>query len=214
MQVTINGTPYVASKSLPMADMPKLESPFVRVTEGRRRIVTPEIAPGYEWVFEDPSVLAVEKLDGTNVSVGMQRGSIVALFNRTPPQSFDTLDNNRYIAGVRLAHEKCRLPLADGQHFGELMGPKVQTNFLQLAAPEWFPFYYLQATAVYRSWGRYPKDFETISAWFRNDLFSLVYQRLHGEKVWPEGIVFWQPSTGRMAKLRRDTFDWYTGAQH
>ena len=53
-----------------MKDMPKLESPFVRtLLPNGDYIVTPEISPGYEWVFEDESVMAIEKLHGTNVSV-------------------------------------------------------------------------------------------------------------------------------------------------
>lgn len=215
MRVEIDGITYVPAAPVAMADMPKLLSPFVRVDSGNRRIVTPEIEPGYEWVFEDDSVLAVEKLDGTNVSVGIQGGQLVSLYNRTTPQRFGTLDGNRFITGIRTAAEKGRFPEADGQHFGELMGPKVQGNFLGLEAPEWFPFAWLRQKAIYRSWGQYPKDFDAISKWFRDDLFSLMYARLHdGEKVPPEGIVFWQPSTGRMAKLRRDMFDWYEGKAH
>ncbi len=53
-------------------DMPKLESPFVRV--GERHLVTPEIAQGYEWVLSDPAVIATEKLDGTNVAVLVEHG--------------------------------------------------------------------------------------------------------------------------------------------
>ena len=34
-------------------DMPKLESPFIRKMINNRYVVTPEINPGYEWVFED-----------------------------------------------------------------------------------------------------------------------------------------------------------------
>ena len=49
--------------------MPKLESPFVRKMIGNNYIVTNEIAKGYEWVFEDESVMAIEKLHGTNVSI-------------------------------------------------------------------------------------------------------------------------------------------------
>jgi hypothetical protein len=94
------------------------------------------------------------------------------------------------------------------------MGPHVQTNFLKLATPEWFPFDYLREKFSYRSYHQYAKTFENISKWFKDDLFSLMYVKLHGAKVPPEGIVFYQPSTGKMAKLRRNMFDWYTGKGH
>ena len=53
-------------------NMPKLESPFVRKMVGKDYIVTNEIAEGYDWVFTDDSVMAIEKLHGTNVSIVIQ----------------------------------------------------------------------------------------------------------------------------------------------
>ena len=64
-------------------DMPKIQSPFRRETRDGAYIVTPTIEPGFEWVFEDPAVLAIEKLDGTNVSVVMREGRLAALAHRT-----------------------------------------------------------------------------------------------------------------------------------
>lgn len=196
-----------------MQDMPKLESPFVRAQIDGEYVVTPEITPGYEWVFEDPLVSAVEKLDGTNVSIYMDEGRLVGLNNRTNPIEFHALASNRFIDGVRRAYEKGRVPLANGQHFGELMGPKIQKNFLKLEAPLWISFQYLKEKFSYRSFHQYPKTFENLSNWFKNDLFSLYHVQLHGEKVQPEGIVFTHPD-GRMAKLRGDMFDWYKGHRH
>jgi hypothetical protein len=216
MEVLIDGKQYVEAAPFNAADMPKLESPFVRVTVGKRRIVTPEVAEGYEWVFTDPDVLATEKLDGTNVSVVIQGGNLVQLWNRTQRKPVGTLDGHNFIVGVRAAHERGRvLSLGDGQHFGELMGPKVQGNFLGLDAPMWFPFDYLRRKFSYRSYHEHPKTFDGLSSWFKDGLFSLAYSHLHaGDRKPPEGIVFYQPSTGRMAKLRRDMFDWYGGPQH
>ena len=64
-------------------DMPKLESPFVREIIDGNYIVTPKITEGYEWVFEDEEVMAIEKLHGTNVSIIIECGMITAIFNRT-----------------------------------------------------------------------------------------------------------------------------------
>jgi hypothetical protein len=47
--------------------MPKIESPFIRKEINNRYILTQDISPGYEWVFEDKDVMAIEKLHGTNV---------------------------------------------------------------------------------------------------------------------------------------------------
>ena len=101
-------------------DMPKIQSPFRREMRDGAYIVTPEIEPGFEWVFTDPTVQA-----------------------------------------------------------GELMGPHIQQNFLELDRPIWFPLDYLKEKASYRSYHKYPKTFENISAWFKDGLFSLMYQRFH-----------------------------------
>ena len=60
-------------------DMPKIESPFVRKEINGIYVVTPEIAEGYEWVFNDDKVLATEKLHGTNVSILIQDGIITSV---------------------------------------------------------------------------------------------------------------------------------------
>jgi hypothetical protein len=194
-------------------DMPKLESPFVRELRGDDYIATPVIAEGYEWVFTDPAVLAVEKLHGTNVSVIMSQGNVVGLYNRMNRMGYSTLDTNVCITGIRNWCDRGHGIAPEGQHFGELMGPKVQDNFLKLDRPTWFPFDYLKEKASYNSFHKYPKTFENISKWFRDDIFSLMYSRYNGEKKFPEGIVFHHPD-GRMAKLRRDMFDWFTGHRH
>lgn len=195
-------------------DMPKIQSPFRREMRDGAYIVTPEIEPGFEWVFTDPTVQAIEKLDGTNVSVVMEAGHLKVLANRKNLIPFDTLDTNRFIQGVRNWIDRGNALPANGQHFGELMGPHIQQNFLELDRPIWFPLDYLKEKASYRSYHKYPKTYDNISAWFKDGLFSLMYQRFHeAQKRAPEGIVFWHPD-GRWAKLRRDMFDWWTGPRH
>ncbi len=197
-----------------MIDMPKLQSPFVRVETEQGYVVTPQVTEGFEWVFEDSNVLAVEKLDGTNVSIAIEDGRLVGLRNRTNVIECDNLAINSFIHGVRVARSKGRMPVNTGQHFGELMGPKIQGNFLKLSEPEWFPFEFLKTRFAYKSFHNYPKTFENISSWFKNDIFSLVYAQFQGgEKVQPEGIVFLHQD-GRMAKLRLDMFDWWAGRRH
>lgn len=196
-----------------MEDMPKVLSPFVRETINGRYIVTPKITEGMEWVFEDPTVMAVEKLDGTNVSIFMENGHLVGVRNRTNVIDHSTLHTNMYMEGLRNCYKKGRIPLHNGQHFGELMGPKIQGNFLKLDVPLWFPFEYLKKNFSYRSFHEHPKTFENLSSWFKDGLFSLCASKYRGEKVKPEGIVFHHPD-GRMAKLRCDMFDWYEGKAH
>lgn len=201
-----------------LKDMPKLESPFVRkVNEKGDYGVTPEIAEGYEWVFNDDSVLATEKLNGTNVSIFIENGVITDIYNRTERIPFFNKGKRHIIEGLLESYSRGYMDrLRDGQHFGELIGEKVNGNDLHIKGNLWIPFEtYAQESLAYKSWGKYPKTFDAISEWFKKDLFSLyIRQHSNGKIEPPEGIVFVQPSTGKMAKLRRDMFDWFVGVRH
>jgi hypothetical protein len=192
-------------------DMPKLESPFVR----ENHILTPKIAEGYEWVFEDDSVMAIEKLHGTNVSIVIEDGIVKSIWNRTERIiPFVTKSKGFIIEGLLESFNRGYLDLLeDGQHFGELIGEKVNGNPYKIKGHLWIPFKtFGQKHLRYKSWGKYPKDFETISNWFK-ELIPL-YSSMQGDrKGFVEGIVFTHPD-GRMAKLRRDMFDWFKGKRH
>ena len=192
-------------------DMPKLHSPFVRRKVDGEYIVVNEIEEGYEWVFTDPDVLAVEKLHGTNVSINIQDGVITGVWNRTVRIPFFNRGKEFIIDGVREAYSRKYTEfLSNGQHFGECIGPKINGNPYKLDKPLWVPFARLQTNYSYKSWGKYPKTFEAISEWFK-DLMPLFGREYDSEFV--EGVVFTHPD-GRMAKLRKDTFSWFEGRRH
>ena len=97
--------------------------------------------------------------------------------------------------------------LGDGQHFGELIGQGVRNPYY-LDYSIWIPFEtFSQKHLKYKSWGKYPKDFNNISNWFKGmiPLYNSMLGNRHG---YVEGVVFTHPD-GRMAKLRKDMFDWY-----
>ena len=200
-------------------DMPKLKSPFVRkVNDKDEYVVTDEIEEGYEWVFEDDTTMAIEKLHGTNVSIQIKDGVIVAIWNRTCRIPFFNKGKGHIVMGVMNSYYKGYTEfLEDGQHFGELIGPKVNGNPYKLTDHIWLPFEsYGQKHLSYTCWGKYPKTFDSIREWFR-ELMPLYSLRIHGkettEKHFVEGIVFTHPD-GRMAKLRCDMFDWFEGHRH
>jgi len=197
-------------------DMPKLESPFVRaVNEKGDYVCTPKITEGYEWVFEDDSVLATEKLHGTNVSILIQDGVITSCWNRTERLPFFNKGKKHIIEGILNSFERGYMEfLPDGQHFGELIGPKVNRNPYKIEQHLWIPFNtYCRKNLAYKSWGKYPKTYDAISEWFKT--LMPLYMLKHGVKNgFVEGVVFVQPSTGKMAKLRKDMFDWFTGERH
>tara|TARA_B100000989_G_C19532846_1_gene471134 strand:- start:9905 stop:10285 length:381 start_codon:yes stop_codon:yes gene_type:complete len=83
-----------------LSDFPKVQCPFVRkifpvnkddfkkygsqyqLRNPEVYLVTNEVSPGFEWVFDDPDTIAVEKLDGTNVKIKTLDGRLQALQNR------------------------------------------------------------------------------------------------------------------------------------
>ena len=189
--------------------MPKLESPFVRKMVNGRYIVTDEISEGYEWVFTDDKVMPIEKLHGTNVSILIKNGVIVSVWNRTARLPFFNKGKRFIIEGLLNSFERGYMTfLLDGQHFGELIGPKLHGNPYKLEEHIWIPFEtFGQKHLKYKSWGKYPKDFKSISEWFK-ELLPL-YTLMKGNKEgFVEGIVFTH-TDGRMAKLRKDMFPWY-----
>ena len=200
-------------------DMPKLESPFVReLNEKGEYFVIDKIAEGYEWVFNDERVMALEKLHGTNVSIQIVDGVIVSIWNRTERIPFFNKGKPHIIKGILESYQRGYMEfLPDGQYFGELIGPKVNGNPYKLTEHIWIPFStYCQEHLRYKSWGKYPKDFKTISEWFK-ELIPLYASRVQveagRENGFVEGVVFTHPD-GRMAKLRKDMFDWFKGERH
>jgi len=200
--------------TIKIKDMPKLKSPFVRKEIDGNYIVTPEIEEGYDWVFEDETVMAIEKLHGTNVSIIIQDGIITSVWNRTERIPFFNKGKKHIIMGVLNSFENKYMEfLPDGQHFGELIGPKVNGNPYQLKEHLWIPFEsYCQNHLKYKCWGKYPKTFESISEWFK-DLMPLFMCRRGIKDGFVEGIVFTHPD-GRMSKLRLDMFSWFKGDRH
>lgn len=204
-------------------DMVKIECPFIRKEmPNGDYIITSEINPGYEWVFADESVMAIEKLHGTNVSIQIKDGVIIGIWNRTERLPFFNKGKKYIVEGLMNSFERGYMEfLGDGQHFGELMGPKVNGNPYQLKEHLWIPFSsFCQEHLKYKSWGKYPKDFETISEWFKN-LMPLYWVMQHGMEKdkegnylgFVEGIVFTHPD-GRFAKIRKDMFPWFSGRKH
>ena len=190
-------------------DFPKIKSPFIR--RGDNFLVTPEIDEELRWVFEDDSVTCQEKLDGTNVSIVIENGKITRVFNRKNEE--DIWKNSPIMLAVRESYNKGYCRFEDGQYFGEAIGEKIQGNNYNIRGNIWLPYdTYFKKHLTYKSWGKYPKDFKTISDWFK-DLMPLFALSIGQKNGFVEGVVFHHPD-GRMAKLRRDMFDWYNGKRH
>lgn len=197
-------------------EMPKLECPFVRRKNDKGRyVVVNEINPGFEWVFDDPKTMAIEKLHGENVSIHKNVWGIIdGIWSRGRQIQFFSLEGRTIIDGLLNSFGRGYMEfLPPGQHFGELIGPGSQGNAYKIDKPLWIPFKtYAQKNLRYESWGKYPKTFESISEWFKT-LMPLYCGHVGSSSKFVEGVVFTHPD-GRMAKLRIDMFDWYDGPVH
>jgi len=203
------------SKSI-VKDFPKLECPFKRkLMPDGDYIITPEIEEGYDWVFKEEDVICVEKLDGTNVSIIIEDGQIKTIFNRTEKIPFFNKGKSHISEGLIESFKRGYMDmLPDGQHFGELIGEKINGNPYKIKGHLWIPFEtYAKEHLRYKSWGKYPKDFQTISNWFKDDLLPLFALKKGDKQGFVEGVIFYRKN-GEMAKLRRDMFDWFKGNKH
>jgi len=216
-----------------LTDFPKLNCPFLRKTfkvnekdwrqHGRELqlrkpniyLIVDKVNPGYEWVFEDPYTMAIEKLDGSNIKLLTSGGRLTALQNRK--NVIDPLQiikgKNFIIEGIFQAIGKGYVK-QDGEQTGELIGPKLQKNPYKLNNHLWYPFTKAVKHLSYRSFHEHERTFYNWSSWFENYLVSRFASK-HGEKdVMAEGVVFYnmkRKSEGKtfMAKLRRNMFVWY-----
>lgn len=196
-------------------NFPKIHSPFVRVDSKEGYKCIDKITPGYEWVFEDTSVIAVDKLHGTNICCIFMNGVLQSVDNRTqrlisnPVISTDwkTVEC-RAVRGVMNTLGKGWIEKGfTGRVYGELVGPTINGNLHKLHDHYFVPFDYLKKHCKWNSWSanKYPKTYESIKEWFEH-LPSLFTNRITKSiSSIGEGIVFHHPD-GRLAKLRRDMF--------
>ena len=198
-------------------DFPKICSPFLRKTINNNYVVTPKIDKNYSWVFKD-GVRAVDKLNGTNICIRIKKGNISRIFNRTTEKFIFNVSQTRWegaaMEGIAKAIQRGWLAGKEGDYYGELIGEIFNSNPHKIQGHLFVPFDYLRSKCYWRSWSKnqYPKDFETISEWFK-ELPSLFNQRLKLPEIKAEGLVFYHHD-GRQAKLRRDMFDWFKGDKH
>ena len=208
-------------------DFPKLESPFSRELINNNFILTSKFNSDYKWIFDKEKVIASEKLDGTNVSVIVEKGKVIGIYNRK--NKIEILSNKkdfRFIEGINHSIYKERFRTnKSGQFFGELIGPSIQKNAYKEEKNIWIPFSYLLEKCSYKFWFKFIEEniennkfdekniFNKINDIFK-DLWSLYYRRKTGDKIFAEGIVFHNKETGKMCKLRRDMFSWYKGDSH
>ena len=218
-----------------LSDFPKVECPFIRKLypveaegfkkHGRRLqlrkpevyLATPEVNPGFEWVFDDPDTIAVEKLDGTNVKLQTENGRLIALQNRK-----NVIDPLQLLSGKAFIIEGIFMAIQKGYvednivQAGEVIGPKLQGNPYHLNSHIWYPFEKAIKHLRYKSFHKHEPTYDNLSGWFKDHLKSLLHSKASGYENadFAEGVIFYnlkRKADGQsyMAKLRRDMFEWY-----
>jgi hypothetical protein len=228
-----------------LPDFPKINCPFIRKTfkigkgvykihKSKYKLRAPEvylvinqINPGYEWVFNDPNTIAVEKLDGFNVQIEISNNRIVAIRNRSNFIDISSLKiiglDVQILEGIYSAARKGFIQ-SNGEQSGELIGIKAQGNPYNIEGHEWYPFKKAIESLKYKLFGVSDRTFNNISNWFQTSLESRYYYRYMSKKSnnnidlknmpFAEGVVFYnlknkEQGTPYMAKIRRDMFVWY-----
>ena len=221
-----------------LSDFPKVQCPFIRQTfkvtlddwkkhgsklqlrEPEAYLVVNRVNPGFEWVFDDPETIAVEKLDGTNVKILTENGRLIAVQNR-----LNVIDPLQVIKGKSFIIEGIFQAIGkdyvkvEGEQVGEVIGPKLQGNPYKLDVHLWYPFEKAISDLRYKSFHEHDRTFDNWSSWFKTGLVSRFYTKRASklglsEVVMAEGVIFYnlkRRAEGKiwMAKLRRNMFDWY-----
>lgn len=187
-------------------------------------IATGEVRKGFEWVFEDDSVICCEFLRGTTLqlvifdrdilSIDSRRVSDLSLFNAKV----------EWILGVELANftgmlEKFKDQAQKNHNQAvEVIGIVPDTGVTNDGPPKFYPIEHMVKRMKYSQWGKLPKTIENISNWLREDLGSHLPDEhkarigagitSHSYKHRPWGLMFVN-SEGRFARITSDCFPWF-----
>lgn len=227
---------------------PKVRSVYSRSNnDNGDYTVDPVVNTGFDWVFErSDEVQAVEKIHGTNVGILKEDGTVTEATTRIGDRSmnyvepYDDVDTHYVVRGIQNSIRRGYTDdMDDGWIFGELVGPKLHGNPYDLDEHLFIPFEWLRDKCEYRSYGKYPTDFDSVSGWLEEDIFSLFYSKMNGTDLdeasvsngtFVEGLVFIHPDfegrvhpddlhvtpseeygsvTHTLGKLRRDMYEWW-----
>ena len=143
-------------------DMPKIPSPFEREMISGKYILVPKLKKEFQWIFSE-ECSAIEKLDGSNISIVTGDNTIKHIFNRMKKIDIWAKGGPRFAEGIQEAIRRNYLNLKKHSYkhiFGELVGPSFNGNPYKLDKHLWFPFYYLRERYEYKFWKDVIKECE------------------------------------------------------
>lgn len=189
--------------------MKKIKTIFERDWDGNKKVIDkyiPDITP--EGLSMNHLVLATEKIDGTNVRVTVRNHIAVAVQKRRNPTKLDKqrgIEDPWYIDidafgpqdkwvvdGVKNT-DFSEIP--DGEWSGELVGPNIQGNPLNLETNR----------VVFFSLGQCPVFENVPTAYAELRLWLSQQKSRYGKDCGIEGIV-WHMPNGDMFKIKKSDF--------
>lgn len=164
--------------------------------------------------FDFKNSLATEKLDGTNVRVTVRNHTVVRLEKRRNPdkqQKANGIKDPWYVDAdpqdkadsylFEAVNNTDFATVPDGEWSAEALGEKIQGNPLQIEGHTLF-FFSLPDWRQRVSYEQVPTDFEGLKKWLPEQ------QSKFGNNTGIEGIVWHNPITGAMCKIKVKDFDY------
>lgn len=189
--------------------MKKITTIFERDWNGNKKI-TPKAAPGVslEMLALDKTVKATEKLDGTNVRITVRNHQVVRAEKRRNPDKIQKqkgitepwyIDADPYSPQDKYIYDGIKNTffenVPDGEWSGELLGPDIQGNPLDLDVNR-IVFFSLGQAPVFEN---VPTSFEELKEWLPKQTTK------YGNSTGIEGIV-WHCTNGDMYKIKTKDF--------
>lgn len=189
--------------------MKKIKTIFERDWEGNGKIL-PQAAPGVslEILAMDKTVVATEKLDGTNVRITVRNHTVVRVEKRRNPDKIQKakgitepwyMDASEYEAQDKWIFDGIKntdfANVPDGEWSGELLGTNIQGNPLNLPTNR-IVFFTLGQAPIFEN---VPTSFEELKEWLPKQ------ESKYGNNCGIEGIV-WHTADGEMYKIKTKDF--------
>ncbi len=190
--------------------MQKIPTIFDRNWEGDRKVNNKLVVTDFDF----STAIATEKLDGMNVRVTVRNETVVRVEKRRNPSKIqkqqgikdpwyvdakESDKGDKYIFEAVASTDYSSVP--DGEWSAEALGEKIQGNPLKLKGHSLFLFS-LEDKKKSVAFENVPIEFEALKKWLPQQ------KSLIGNDCGIEGIVWHQPETGEMCKIKLKDFNY------
>ncbi len=199
-------------------------------------IATGEVKDKFKWVFEDPTVICCEHIHGTNINVLLAKTEVGDQWQMLGAltRNSTVVGLSSWQITMQIWESMRRGLISSANVLGEIwdgigaipgvipyMGRISDSKINKLNSWPWFiPRKHQLKKMRYSQFGQVTPTVENISDWLREDLKTHLPSalaphigcgrpKLNSDSYRPSGLLFYQPSTGALARISCDHFDWY-----